>query len=234
MQSEFYAKPDPDRRKVDNIPVYVMNGEKALARTPTHVVFNGRYNGMLDKPLAAKPGERVRLFVLNVGPGSTSSFHVVGTVFDRVWLEGNPRNELQGVQTVLLGASGSAIVEFMIPEKGDYIMVDHHFANAALGAIGVISASEGAATTRSDEPPEIQATLDADAAKENAPSKPSAQPAIRWAVATRSVRTCTASPSGAPTSGSRAGCSRRKKCRVPILLQRSSSPSTRCQCPTPD
>jgi nitrite reductase (NO-forming) len=165
VQSEFYAKPDPDRRKVDNIPVYVMNGQKALARTPTHVVFNGRYNGMLDKPLAAKPGERVRLFVLNIGPGSTSSFHVVGTVFDRVWLEGNPRNELLGMQTVLLGASNSAIVEFVIPEKGDYIMVDHHFANAALGAIGVISASEGDGATRSDEPPEMQAMLDADAAK---------------------------------------------------------------------
>jgi nitrite reductase (NO-forming) len=143
VQSEFYAKPDPEHRKVDNQPVYVMNNEKALARSPTYVVFNGRYNGMVDKPLPAKPGERVRLFVLNIGPGSTSSFHVVGTVFDTVWLEGNPQNELHGMQTVLLGASSSAIVEFVIPENGDYIMVDHHFANAAMGAIGVISTSSG-------------------------------------------------------------------------------------------
>jgi nitrite reductase (NO-forming) len=148
VQSEFYAKPDPERRKVDNIPVYVLNGEKAMARTPSYVVFNGRYNGMVDKPLLAKPGERVRLYVLNIGPGSTSSFHVVGTVFDTVWLEGNPRNELHGLQTVLLGASSSAIVEFVVPENGDYIMVDHHFANAALGAVGVISALDNGTAPR--------------------------------------------------------------------------------------
>jgi nitrite reductase (NO-forming) len=43
------------------------------------------------------------------------------------------------MQTVLLGSSNSAIVEFMIPEDGAYIMVDHHFANASQGAIGLVS-----------------------------------------------------------------------------------------------
>jgi nitrite reductase (NO-forming) len=81
----------------------------------------------------------VRLYVLNVGPSKTSSFHVVGTIFDRVWMEGNPDNQFRGMQTVLLGSSNSAIVEFMIPEDGAYIMVDHHFANASQGAIGLIS-----------------------------------------------------------------------------------------------
>src|SRR6266571_1155119 len=87
----------------------------------------------------AKPDERVRLHVLNVGPSKTSSFHVVGTIFDRVWIEGNPDNQFRGMQTVLLGSSNSATVEFMIPEAGSYIMVDHHFANASQGAIGLIS-----------------------------------------------------------------------------------------------
>src|SRR5262249_4095894 len=81
----------------------------------------------------------VRLFVLNVGPSRTSSFHVVGTIFDRVWLEGNPDNQLRGSQTVLLGSSNSATVEFIIPEEGSYIMVDHHFANASQGPIGLVS-----------------------------------------------------------------------------------------------
>jgi nitrite reductase (NO-forming) len=165
VQSEFYTKPDPERRKVENTPVYVLNREKALARTPTYVVFNGRFNGMVDKPLVARPGERVRLFVLNVGPGSTSSFHVVGTIFERVWLEGNPQNELRGMQTVLLGSSSSAIVEFVIPDKGDYIMVDHHFANATRGAIGVISASDTAAVPESNDHAPAAAMEDPDAAK---------------------------------------------------------------------
>jgi nitrite reductase (NO-forming) len=97
---------------------------------------------MVKQPLVAKPGERVRLFVLNVGPSKTSSFHVVGTIFDKVWLEGNPENQLSGMQTVLLGSSNSAIVEMLIPEAGSYIMVDHHFANASQGAIGLISTAD--------------------------------------------------------------------------------------------
>jgi nitrite reductase (NO-forming) len=140
IEGEFYTKPDPDKRKVDGVPLYVLDGDRARAKTPTYTVFNGRYNGLVDHPLAARPGERVRLFVLNAGPSNTSSFHVVGAIFDRVWMEGNPDNQLRGMQTVLLGSSNSAIVEFMIPEAGKYVMVDHHFANALQGAIGVISA----------------------------------------------------------------------------------------------
>jgi nitrite reductase (NO-forming) len=139
IQSEFYAKPDPSGRKVDTAPLYVLDGDRLRVSQPTHIVFNGTHNGMVKRPLPAKPGERVRLYVLNVGPSKTSSFHVVGTIFDRVWIEGNPDNQFRGMQTVLLGSSNSAVVEFVIPEEGSYIMVDHHFANASQGAIGLIS-----------------------------------------------------------------------------------------------
>jgi nitrite reductase (NO-forming) len=139
IQSEFYAKLDPAKRKVDGAPLYVLDGDRLKAAQPTHTVFNGVHNGMVRKPLPAKVGERVRMYVLNVGPSKTSSFHVVGTIFDRVWFEGNPDNQFRGMQTVLLGSSNAAIVEFMIPENGSYIMVDHHFANASQGAIGLIS-----------------------------------------------------------------------------------------------
>ena len=142
IQSEFYVKPDADGRKVDGAPLYVLDNERLRAAQPTHTVFNGTHNGMVKKPLPAKPGERVRLFVLNVGPSNTSSFPVVGTIFDRVWIEGNPDNQMRGMQTVLLGSSNSAIVEMTIPEAGSYIMVDHHFANASQGAIGLISTAE--------------------------------------------------------------------------------------------
>jgi nitrite reductase (NO-forming) len=140
IQSEFYTKLDPGKHKVDGQPLYVLDGDRVRAKAPTYTVFNGRYNGMVDHPLQAKPGERVRLFVLNVGPSNTSSFHVVGTIFDRVWIDGNPDNQFRGMQTVLLGSSGAAIVEFVIPEAGKYVMVDHHFANASQGAIGLIDA----------------------------------------------------------------------------------------------
>jgi nitrite reductase (NO-forming) len=140
VQSEFYVKPDPQGRKVDGQPLYVLDGERLRNAQPNYTVFNGVHNGMVHHPLVAKPGERVRLFVLNAGPSKTSSFHVVGTIFDRVWMDGNPDNQFRGMQTVLLGSSSSAIVEFYIPEAGQYVMVDHHFANASQGAIGVIDA----------------------------------------------------------------------------------------------
>ncbi len=139
IQSEFYLKPDPAGKKIEGQPLYVLDTDNLKKAMPNYTVFNGQHNGMVKNPLAAKPGEKVRLFVLNVGPSKTSSFHVVGTIFDRVWMEGNPDNQFRGMQTVLLGSSNSAIVEMIIPEAGKYIMVDHHFANASSGAIGLIS-----------------------------------------------------------------------------------------------
>ncbi|HZZ93741.1 MAG TPA: multicopper oxidase domain-containing protein [Usitatibacter sp.] len=138
IQSEFYVK--PSKVKDGKNPIYVLDSARLRDAKSNYTVFNGVHNGMVNKPLMAKPGERVRLFVLNVGPSKTSSFHVVGTIFDRVWFEGNPDNQFRGMQTVLLGSSNSAIVEFMIPEKGSYILVDHHFANASQGAIGLVDA----------------------------------------------------------------------------------------------
>jgi nitrite reductase (NO-forming) len=66
---------------------------------------------------------------------------------------------------VLLGSSQGAIVEFVIPEAGNYVMVDHHFANASQGAIGIISG--GAAPGADPEHHNIPATA--------APSDPAAQ-----------------------------------------------------------
>ena len=143
VQSEFYVKPDPAGRKVGDQPLYVLDTEKVRTKASSYTVFNGVYNGMVDHPVVAKTGERVRLFVLNAGPSNTLSFHVIGTIFDRVWIDGNPDNQFRGMQTVLLPSSGGAIVEFQIPEAGKYVMVDHHFANASQGAIGVIDATGG-------------------------------------------------------------------------------------------
>lgn len=151
IQSEFYVKLDPQKRKIDGQPLYLLDGDNLKKSMPSYTVFNGEHNGMVRRPLPAKPGERVRLFVLNVGPSKTSSFHVVGTIFDRVWMEGNPRNEFHGMQTVLLGSSNSAIVEFLVPEAGQYIMVDHHFANASQGAIGLVDASAAKPVDKGDK-----------------------------------------------------------------------------------
>lgn len=133
VQNEYYLK-----KKEDG--TYMVDLEAAVKKQPSHVVFNGRAHQYVQKPLVAKPGERIRMYLLNVGPNDQSSFHVVGTIFDKVWIDGNPVNEMRGMQTVLLGSSSGAIVEFIIPEAGLYTFVDHEFADVELGAVGIINA----------------------------------------------------------------------------------------------
>lgn len=133
VQNEYYLRKGTG-------DLYMYDNEAARNRNPSHVVFNGHLNALHDQPLEAKPGERVRLHVSNNGPSGTSSFHVIGAIFDRVFYEGHPFNEWRGMQTVLLGASNSAVVEFIVPEEGKYILVDHEFADAERGATGTLIA----------------------------------------------------------------------------------------------
>lgn len=88
------------------------NYDAFLNEEPEYVVFNGDDFTLKNEPLLAKVGDKVRIYVNNVGPNEVSSFHVVGTIFDRVYVDGNPNNVLHGIQTIMLLASGGAIVEF--------------------------------------------------------------------------------------------------------------------------
>jgi nitrite reductase (NO-forming) len=80
--------------------------------------------------LAAKTGETVRIFVGNGGPNLTSSFHVIGQIFDKVYAEGNTSTILQNVQTTMIPAGGASIVEFKANVPGTYILVDHTLTRA--------------------------------------------------------------------------------------------------------
>jgi nitrite reductase (NO-forming) len=133
VQSEYYLKKG-------NGDLYQYDFESAQSKDPSHVVFNGHQTILHDQPLEANAGERVRIHFSNNGPSGTSSFHVIGAIFDSVWLEGHPQNEMQGMQTVLLGASGSATMDLIVPEEGKYILIDHEFADAEKGATGTLKA----------------------------------------------------------------------------------------------
>jgi len=133
VQSEYYLKKGPG-------DLYQYDYEGAQNRNPSHVVFNGHQTILHDQPLKANAGDRVRFHVSNNGPSGTSSFHVIGGIFDRVWLEGHPFNEMRGMQTVLLGASSSATIDMIVPEEGKYILIDHEFADAEKGATGTLKA----------------------------------------------------------------------------------------------
>ena len=75
---------------------------------------------------------------MNAGPTIVQSFHVIGAIFDRVYIENNPNNVLEGIQTWTLPSSGGAAFDLVIPDVGLYPFVTHSFAYTGLGAVGVI------------------------------------------------------------------------------------------------
>lgn len=64
--------------------------EKRLDEHPEYIVFNGSV-GALTKlhPLRAKVRETVRIFFGDAGPNLTSSFHVIGEIFQNVYQIGS-------------------------------------------------------------------------------------------------------------------------------------------------
>ncbi len=115
----------------------------AMAGTPSQVVLNGRANLLHDYPLVASRGDRIRLYVINQGPVQTSTFHITGIVFDRIWLGGVPANELRGLQSVTLAPSESAVVEFVVPADGEYTLLFGRMSDENRGADGTLVVQTG-------------------------------------------------------------------------------------------
>jgi nitrite reductase (NO-forming) len=139
VQSEWYL--GPQGQPVD------LGKASAAAPAPDYVVFNGVANQYKDAPIQIETGERVRVFVLDAGPSVDGSFHVVGTIFDRVVKEGvelaqgNDGN--WGSQAVDLSPAQGAIVEFTMAEDGLYPIVTHAFNLVGRGALGLFQAGDG-------------------------------------------------------------------------------------------
>jgi len=114
---------------------------------PDYVVFNGVANQYKDHPIEVGTGKKVRMYVLNAGPNEDSSFHIVGTIFNRVIKEGMelvPENKGHyGAQAVDLGPAQGAIIEFTTAEDGLYPIVTHAFNFVGKGALGLIKSGDG-------------------------------------------------------------------------------------------
>jgi nitrite reductase (NO-forming) len=135
MQGEIYTEAPFGHRGSQEFSV-----EKLLNERPEYFVFNGSV-GALSKlhPLEAKVGETVRIFFGVGGPNYTSSFHVIGEIFDRVYNLGSVLSEpLQGVQTVTVPAGGAVITEFKVDVPGNYLLVDHALSRVERGLVGIL------------------------------------------------------------------------------------------------
>jgi nitrite reductase (NO-forming) len=134
MQGDFYTV---GKYREKGLQPFDM--QKAIQEQATYVLFNGSENALVgDNALRAKVGERIRLFVGNGGPNLVSSFHVIGEIFDKVYTEGGTRYQ-EHVQTTIVPAGGSAVVEFKVEVPGTFIIVDHSIFRAFnKGALGML------------------------------------------------------------------------------------------------
>ena len=123
------------------------NTQALLNEDPEYLVFNGAVGGLTEqKPLKAKVGETVRIFFGVGGPNFTSSFHVIGEIFDRVFDQASLTSPaLTNVQTTTVPSGGATVVEFGLEVPGKYILVDHALARLQRGLAGYLIAEGPAA-----------------------------------------------------------------------------------------
>jgi nitrite reductase (NO-forming) len=137
VQSEFYVGKER----------HITDLHKASSQGPDYVVFNGVANQYKDHPIQVGTGKKVRMYVLNAGPNEDSSFHIVGTIFNRVIKEGmeltSDNKGHYGAQAVDLAPAQGAIIEFTTAEDGLYPIVTHAFNFVGRGALGLIKSGDG-------------------------------------------------------------------------------------------
>ena len=140
VQSEVYVGAERARGSAAEV-----DAEAVAAERPSAVVFNGIANQYDARPLTARVGERVRIWVLVAGPNRPTSFHVVGGQFDTVYAEGtwllragSAGTDTGGSQALALAPAQGGFVELTFPEAGNYPLVSHVMVDAERGAHGII------------------------------------------------------------------------------------------------
>ncbi len=135
VQSDFYTK-----GKYGEKGLQPFDMEKAIKEQPDYTIFNGSVGSMVgDNAITAKVGDKVRIFFGVGGPNITSNFHIIGEIFDKVYMEGGTKVIQENVQTSVVPPGGSAIFDFKIDIPSTYILVDHAIFRAFnKGALGML------------------------------------------------------------------------------------------------
>jgi nitrite reductase (NO-forming) len=92
--------------------------------------------------LEAKPGERVRIYFVNANINLPVALHPIASIWDRVYINGNPRNTLYGIQTYNVAVAEAVTVDLVTPINDKpatgIAIVDHAMGAALRGAISVL------------------------------------------------------------------------------------------------
>ncbi len=134
MEGDFYLQ---GQRGDEGLRAFDLN--KMLDERPDYVLFNGSVGANTGaNAFQAKVGETLRIFFGVGGPNLTSSFHVIGEIFDRIYPEGALANPATNVQTTHVPAGGATVVEFKTEIPGTYAIVDHSLGRMEKGAAAQI------------------------------------------------------------------------------------------------
>ena len=115
--------------------------EKLLAENPEHMIFNGSMDALTKiYNMKSKVGDVVRIYFGVGGPNLTSSVHLIGEVFDRVYDQASLTSApLTDVQTTLVPPGGAAMLEFKTDYPGRYVLVDHALSRMEKGLAGFLT-----------------------------------------------------------------------------------------------
>jgi len=134
MQGDMYTEEKRGAKGVLNFSPTKMDAEH-----PEFVVFNGSADGLIKQPMKAKVGETVRIFFGVGGPNLTSSFRVIGEIFDKVYRDGSLTSApVTNVQTTQVTPGSATIVEFKLEVPGTYILVDNALSRLGKGGAGLL------------------------------------------------------------------------------------------------
>jgi nitrite reductase (NO-forming) len=113
VSGEYYLNSPGDAQPADR------DLTKALNMTPDWVAFNGYAAQYKTHPLTADPGDVVRFWVMDGGPSLNTEFHVVGTVFERAWINPDMVDAPQHlIQSGIVPAGGGGVVDVKIDKVG--------------------------------------------------------------------------------------------------------------------
>ncbi|GAB2178650.1 copper-containing nitrite reductase [Dongia sp. agr-C8] len=135
MQGEIYTD-----QKIGTQGEATPNWDKLLDEKPEYFVFNGAVGALTeDKPMQAKVGDTVRIYFGDGGPNATSSLHMIGAVFTKVYQLGSlTAAPLTDVQTITVPPGGAAAVELKLQVPGDFALVDHALSRLEKGLKAVL------------------------------------------------------------------------------------------------
>ena len=134
MQGEVYTD-----AKTGDKGHHAANFDKLVDEHADYVIFDGSVGSLTgDRALKSSVGDTVRVFFGVGGPNLSSSFHIIGEIFDRIHPEA--ASEVQtNVQTTLVPPGGATMVELKTDYPGNYILVDHALGRLTKGASGILT-----------------------------------------------------------------------------------------------